>query len=122
MLGLGLRAVVELVRVGAVIPGAMVFLAVFCILVALVLVVAVRALVAGKRWARSPVITWQVLLASMAIGWFGAEQTAATAAVLVGTVLVVICLLLPSVVAATTPASATRAPTESAPESQEPGR
>lgn len=95
-------SVVSLVRGDAALPGPMVFFAVFCLLVAAVLVQASRALLAGRRWARSPVITWQVLLGVMAVGWLGVEVTAAATAVLVVAVAVTAALLLPPVVAFTT--------------------
>jgi len=95
-------AVASLVRGDAALPGAMVFFAAFCLLVAVVLVQASRALLVGKRWARSPVITWQVFLGVMAIGWIGVEATVASAAVLLVAVGVTVCLLLPSAVAFST--------------------
>lgn len=95
-------AIASLVRGDAALPGAMVFFAAFCLLVAVVLVQAGRALLVGKRWARSPVITWQVLLGVMAVGWLGVEVTVAAAAVLLVAVGVTVCLLLPSAVAFTT--------------------
>ncbi len=95
-------AIATLVRGDAALPGAMVFFAAFCLLVAAVLVQASRALLVGKRWARSPVITWQVLLGVMAVGWLGVEATVAAAAVLLAAVGVTVCLLLPSAVAFTT--------------------
>ncbi|MHB1490373.1 MAG: hypothetical protein ACYCTH_07720 [Cellulomonas sp.] len=95
-------AIASLVRGDATLPGALVFFAAFCLFVAVVLVQASRALLVGKRWARSPVITWQVLLGVMAVGWLGVEVTVAAAAVLLAAVGVTACLLLPSAVAFTT--------------------
>ena len=94
-------AVASLVRGDAALPGAMVFFAAFCLLVALVLAQASRALLGGRRWARSPVITWQVLLGVMAVGWLGVEATVAAAAVLLVAVAITVCLLLPPAVAFT---------------------
>jgi len=102
MLTLAVLAVVALVRGPAQVPGAMVFFATFSALVAVVLVASARALWRDRRWARSPVITWQVLLVVMAVGWLGVERTIGAAAVLGAAVLVTVCLLLPSVVAVTT--------------------
>lgn len=95
-------AVASLVRGDAAPPGAMVFFAAFCLLVAVVLVQASRALLSGRRWARSPVITWQVLLGVMAVGWLGVEVTVAAAAVLLVAIAITVCLLLPAAVAFTT--------------------
>lgn len=103
--GLAVLALVELVRGESQVPGATVFFAAFCALVAVVLVAAARALLAGRRWGRSPIVTWQVLLVVMALGWYGAEHSLAVAAVLVAAGCVVVCLLLPSVVAFTTVAT-----------------
>ena len=95
-------AVASLVRGDAALPGAMVFFAAFCLLVAVVLVQASRALLSGRRWARSPVITWQVLLGVMAVGWLGVEFTVAAGAVLLAAIAITVCLLLPAAVAFTT--------------------
>lgn len=99
--GLAGAFVVDLVR-GAELPGPTAFLAVFLLAVAAVLVLAARALGRGRRWARSPVLTWQLLLLVMAVGWFSAEPSPWAAAVVLVAVLVGAGLLLPSVVAATT--------------------
>jgi drug/metabolite transporter (DMT)-like permease len=45
---------------------AAVVMAVFCAALAVALVVLARALGAGRRWARTPVLVWQVLQASVA--------------------------------------------------------
>lgn len=99
--GLAVAFVVDLVR-GAELPGPTVFLAVFLLGVAAVLVLATRALAAGRRWGRSPVLTWQLLLLVMAVGWFSAEPSPWAAAVVVVALVVGVGLLVPSVVAATT--------------------
>ena len=52
-------------------PAASLFLAAFGIGVALLLLLAARGLWRGRRWARSPVIMWQILLVVLAIGWLG---------------------------------------------------
>ncbi|NMR19153.1 hypothetical protein HIR71_02775 [Cellulomonas fimi] len=101
LVGLGIAWLVDLVRGAAELPAATVFLVVFALGVAAVLVGGIRSLWRGNRWARSPVITWQLLLAVMAIGWLGVEPSIWAALVLVSTVVVVIGLLLPSVVAHT---------------------
>ena len=91
----------DLVRGQVQMPAATVFLVLFALGVAAVLVLAVRGLWAGRRWARSPVMTWQVLLVVLSIGWLGSEPTAWAVAVLVSALAVGVGLLLPSVVAAT---------------------
>jgi hypothetical protein len=69
--------------------------------VALLLLLAARGLWRGRRWARSPVIRWPILLAILAIGWLGADPTVWAAVVLAVAVLITVGLLLPSTVAAT---------------------
>ncbi len=93
--------VVDLVR-GAELPGAVVFLLVFALGVAAALVLAARALWAGRRWARSPVMTWQILLLVLAIGWFGVEPAPWIVAVVLVAAATGVGLVLPAVVAATT--------------------
>jgi len=100
----GLAAAVgsELVRGRATMPGATAFLAVCGLGIAALLAVCVRGLWRGRRWARSPVIMWQILLVVLALGWYGADPSA-WALVVVGIAVVIgIGLLLPGVVRATT--------------------
>ncbi|WP_448061663.1 hypothetical protein [Cellulomonas hominis] len=99
--------VVDLVR-GAELPGAVAFLLAFALGVAVALVLAARALWAGRRWARSPVMTWQLLLLVLAIGWFGVEPAPWIVAVVLVAAVTGVCLVLPAVVAATTPRSGAR--------------
>jgi hypothetical protein len=102
-LGLGIAWTADVVRGAATMPGASLFLAAFGIGIALLLLLAARGLWRGRRWARSPVITWQILLVVLAIGWLGAQPSAWAVVVLVVATLVGVGLLLPSVVAVTTP-------------------
>jgi len=99
--GLAIAWVVDLVRGVSELPAATVFLAVFGLGVAALLVASARGLWNGRRWARSPVMTWQILLVVLTVGWLGVEVSAWALLVLAGAVLVGVCLLLPSVVAAT---------------------
>ncbi len=99
--GLAVAWLVDLVRGRAEVPGALVFLVVFCLAIALVLVAAARGLWNGRRWARSPVMTWQVLLVVLSLGWLGQQVTPWGIAVLAVALVVGVALLLPSVVAAT---------------------
>jgi hypothetical protein len=101
LVGMAVVWLTELVRGESQLPGATVFLVVFAVGVAAVLVLAARGLWAGRRWARSPVMTWQVLLVVMAVGWLGADPAWWIVAVLVSALLVGVGLLLPPVVAAT---------------------
>ena len=100
-LGLGVAWIADVVRGAATMPAASLFLAAFGAGVALLLLLAARGLWRGRRWARSPVIMWQILLVVLAIGWLGADPTAWAVVVLVVAVLIGAGLLLPSVVAAT---------------------
>ena len=100
-LGLGVAWIADVVRGAATMPAASLFLAAFGAGVALLLLLAARGLWRGRRWARSPVIMWQILLVVLAIGWLGADPTVWAVVVLVVAVLIGAGLLLPSVVAAT---------------------
>lgn len=98
---LGAAFLVELVRGRSVLAGASLFLVAFALGVAAVLAAAARGLWRGRRWARSPVMTWQIMLVVLALGWFGVEPTWWSAVVVAVAVLVGAGLLLPTVVAAT---------------------
>ncbi|MBT0994571.1 hypothetical protein KIN34_09760 [Cellulomonas sp. DKR-3] len=100
--GLGIAWLVDLVTGRADAAAATAFLAVFALGIALLLGACARGLWRGRRWARSPVMTWQILLVVLAVGWLGAEVTPWAVAVLVVALAVGIGLLLPPVVAATT--------------------
>jgi hypothetical protein len=106
LVGVGIAFGAELVR-GASVPGAAAFLLAFMLGVAAVLVAASRGLWRGRRWSRSPVLTWQLLLVVLAFGWLGVEPTWWAGLVLVVAVVVGVGLVLPSVVAATTGTTAT---------------
>jgi len=100
--GLAVAWTVDLVRGVSVSVGATLFLVVFGLAVALVLAAAARGLWRGRRWARSPVMTWQVMLVVLSVGWIGADPAPWTWGVLVVALVVGVGLLLPPVVAATT--------------------
>ncbi len=100
--GMAVAFVVDLFR-GTQIPAAVVFLAACGAGVALTLVLAARGLWAGRRWARSPVMTWQVLLVVLSVGWLGVEVSLWAVLVLAVAVVVAVGLLLPPVVAWTVP-------------------
>jgi hypothetical protein len=101
LVGLAGAWVVDLVQGRSTIPAATVFLAVFALGVAAVLVLGIRGLWSGRRWARSPVMTWQILLVVMSVGWLGVEVAPWAVGVLVSALAVGVGLVLPSVVAAT---------------------
>jgi len=93
--------VVALVR-GTTMPGPVVFLAVLAAGFAAVLGGAGRALLQGRRWGRAPVMTVQILLVVLAVGWLGVEVAAWSVGVLVLAVAVGGLLVTPAVVAWTT--------------------
>ena len=96
--------VVVVVR-GAQLPAASLTLAVIAGGLAALLVGAGRALVRGRRWARSPVITVQVLLVVMALSsWRTAPQPWPTVGLALG-LAVTTGLLLPPVVSWTVPST-----------------
>ena len=101
LVGLAGAWVADLVRGTVQLPAATVFLVLFALGVGTVLALAARGLWAGRRWARSPVMTWQVLLVVMAVGWLGSDPAPWAVAVLVSALMVGIGLLLPPVVAST---------------------
>lgn len=93
--------VVALVR-GTSMPGPVVFLIVLAAGVAAVLGGAGRALLQGHRWGRAPVMTVQILLLVLAVGWLGVEVAVWSVAVLALAVVVGGLLVTPTVVAWTT--------------------
>lgn len=90
---LAVWGVVDLVRGVTTAPGVAVFLVVAGLAVAAVLVASVRALRAGRRGGRAPVVTWQLLQAATALTLVGALPSpavwAAWAALAVAVVVVV---------------------------------
>ncbi len=100
--GLAVAWGADLVRGISVRPAATVFLIVFGLAIAFVLAASARGLWRGRRWARSPVMTWQIMLVVLSVGWLGVESTVWAWGVLVTAVVVGVGLLLPAVVAVTT--------------------
>jgi hypothetical protein len=110
--GLGLEVValvvgavvllVELFAGGSVAVGVSLFLVVFALGVAAVLVAAARGLLQGRRWARSPVATWQILQAVVAVSSLQVGVTPWVVVALVLAVVVLVLLMLGPVVEATT--------------------
>ena len=101
LVGLGGAWLKDLVTGASQLPGATVFLVAFALGIAALLIAAARALWNGRRWARSPVLTWQLLLIAMSVGWLRTEPTGWAIAVLASAVVVGVGLLLPPVIAAT---------------------
>lgn len=100
--GLGLALAAELLRGRASMPGATAFLTVCALGVAGLLGLCARGLWNRRRWARSPVIMWQILLVCLAVFEFGAQPAAASVVIVIAGAIG--CgLLLPPVVRATTP-------------------
>jgi len=100
-LGLGVAWTADVVRGAATMPAASLFLAAFGVGIAILLLLAARGLWRGRRWARSPVIMWQVLLVVLSLGWLSAQASVLGVVVLVVATLVGVGLLLPPVVAVT---------------------
>ena len=98
----GVVVLVELVAGGSQSVGVSLFLVVFALGVAALLVLSVRGLLHGRRWARSPVATWQILQLVVAISTLQSGATAWVAAALVLAVVVLVLLMLRPVVEATT--------------------
>lgn len=93
---------VELVAGGSQSVGVSAFLVVFALGVAAVLAASARGLLHGRRWARSPVATWQILQIVVTVS---SLQVGVTPWVVVGLVLavaVLVLLMLRPVVEATT--------------------
>lgn len=94
----------ELLTGGSMSVGVSLFLVVFLLGVAWVLVVCCRALLAGRRSGRGPIVTWQLfqIIGSVAaIGSGGGPAVVGGWAALVIAVAVGVLLMTPSVVAAT---------------------
>jgi len=100
--GLGVAWAADLVRGAAQSVGATTFLVVFALGIAVLLAASARGLWRGRRWARSPVMTWQVLLIVLGVGWVGADPAPWTWGVLAVALVVAVGLFVPAVVAATT--------------------
>ena len=100
--GLGFAWAADLVRGRAELPGATLFLAVFGVGIGLLLALAARALWRGRRWARSLVMMWQILLVVLSLGWIGTGVSVWGVVVLVVSAVIAVGLLLPAVVRVTT--------------------
>lgn len=99
-------ALFEMARPDATIAADL-FLAVFAWGVALLLFFAVRGLHAGRRWARSPVMTWQLFQIVIAVTWLTTAVHVGAIALLALAVVIIWALMSRSVVAGTAGESAT---------------
>jgi cytochrome c biogenesis factor len=93
---------VELLSGGSQSVGVSLFLVVFAAGVAALLVAAVRGLLQGRRWARSPVATWQILQGVVAVSSLQVGATPWVVVALGLAVAVLVLLMLRPVVEATT--------------------
>lgn len=89
---------VALVR-GTSMPGPVVFMAVLAAGIGAVLAGAAVGLLRGRRWGRAPVMTVQILLVVLAVGWVGVELAAWSVVVLAVAGATGVLLVLPPVVA-----------------------
>lgn len=99
-------ALLEITRPNATI-GADLFLAAFAWGMALLLFYAVRGLYAGQRWARSPVMTWQLFQIVIGVTWVTTSVHVGAFALLALAVVVIWTLMSRAVVALTAEESAT---------------
>ena len=93
---------IEMVTGGSRSLGVSLFLVIFGLGLAALLAASCRALLRGRRWARSPVATWQLLQIVVAVSWLQFTVTFWGFVVLALAVVVLVALMLPPVVAATT--------------------
>ncbi len=93
---------VELFSGGSQSVGVSLFIVVFALGVAALLVAAVRGLLQGRRWARSPVATWQILQGVVAVSSLQVGVTPWVVVALGLAVVVLVLLMLRPVVEATT--------------------
>lgn len=87
------------------VAGAAVTLA-LAVLAGALLLLCARQLLRGRRWARAPVLTWQLLQAFVAAPTVDSERAWIGWPLLVASVVVIVGLFVPAVVRATTTADA----------------
>lgn len=83
-------------------PGADLFLAAFAWGLAALLVASAKGLLDGRRWARSPAVTWQLFQVILAVTWLEGGFHLAPVVLLVAAAVVVGGVVSPGVVARTT--------------------
>lgn len=110
LLAAAVALVADLFR-GTPLPGASAALAVIALAVAAALAWAGLALLrGGRRWARSPVLTVQLLVAALAVVAWTTATAPWPAVALALAVVVVVALLVPAAVAWTVPGRPTKRP------------
>ena len=98
----GVLVLVELVTGRAQSVGVSLFLVAFALGVATLLVASARGLLQGRRWARSPVATWQILQVVVTVSSLQVGVTPWVVVALVLALAVLVLLMLRPVVEATT--------------------
>lgn len=98
----GVFFVVEVVVAEPTSTGTAVSIAALALLLAGVLVLCARGLLAGRRWARAPVMTWQLLVLLAVVPTLLGDRWWAAAGLAALSLVAAVGLLVPSVVAATT--------------------
>jgi len=101
LIGVAGACLVSIVRGTSEAPGTAAGIAGFGALLAAALLGCARALWRGRRWARGPVLTWQVLQGATAVSVLSGEQRPTAFALLAVALLGAVLLLLPPVIAAT---------------------
>jgi hypothetical protein len=105
LVGAAVWSLVAMVRAGFAAAAVSVALAVVLLLIAVLLLTGINALWHGRRWGRGPVLTWQLIQSAALIGSLGQAPPIVVIAVLVASAVVIVGLLLPSSIAATSRAS-----------------
>lgn len=98
LVGFAVAWLVSLARGTAAYPEAVVGLAVFAVVAALLLVLCARGVWRAAAWTRAPVITFQLLLGVMGIEWIRGDAVALGVLAVVVAVVVIVALLRPGVV------------------------
>jgi hypothetical protein len=101
LIGVAGAYLVAIARGASEAPGTAAGIAGFGAVVAAALLGCARALWRGRRWARGPVLTWQVLQGATAVSALSGEQRPTALALVAVAVLGAVLLLLPSVRGAT---------------------
>jgi len=101
LIGVAGAYLVSIVRGTSEAPGTAAGIAGFGALLAAALLGCARALWRRRRWARGPVLTWQVLQGATAVSVLSGEQRPTAFALLAVALLGAVLLLLPPVIAAT---------------------
>lgn len=91
-------AVVEAVRGGSDGVGASLALALVALALGAVLALSARAVLAGARWGRSPIATWQLLQGLVAFSWWQGSHSGWALVVVAFSLVVFVLLMLPAVV------------------------